>query len=375
MPQHITDTTQLKCDKGTVPAPLSVTSQTFMQIEGKLQATEEDKQSNVNIKPFGVCSITRLSCNPAPVKWQNTSVFEIDGKKELLDNSTCQCAVGGKISPIKSAQTFVEEGGESIYQPIVYDYDKKEDEDNPDEDFNDYQLLRNGVIKFTKDRGKDTDRLFASDKNNKIDKANFIKIEKENTKSILNDLASGSIPDDTRYPYLSGKDGEKMFPLGINRTRTNDSNNSAKLFLFLANNSDVEWGLAGYNINGTMTYALWTGHAEDRTPTSILYQGISKLSFHIHSHPGDTLTPSPINSANKGDYSSVSAVNNIFHKNRSYPYPRNFMYSKKGKHLWEYSFTSDVNKKEIDLHYYPGNPKVVKPMPINDTMNLKNLEK
>ena len=33
MPQHITDTTQLKCDKGTVPAPLSVTSQTFMRIE------------------------------------------------------------------------------------------------------------------------------------------------------------------------------------------------------------------------------------------------------------------------------------------------------------------------------------------------------
>lgn len=131
MSQHLTETTQLKCDKGTVPSPLSVTSQSFMQIEGKLQATEEDKKPNVNIKPFGVCSITRMSCNPVPVKWQNTSVFEIDGKKELLDNSTCQCAVGGKISPIKSAQTFVEEGGESIYQPIVYDYNKKEDkEDN-----------------------------------------------------------------------------------------------------------------------------------------------------------------------------------------------------------------------------------------------------
>ena len=109
MPQHITDTTQLKCDKGTVPAPLSVTSQTFMQIEGKLQATEEDKQPNVNIKPFGVCSITKMSCNPAPIKWENTSVFEIDGKKELLDTSTCQCSVGGKISVVKSAQNFVEE--------------------------------------------------------------------------------------------------------------------------------------------------------------------------------------------------------------------------------------------------------------------------
>ena len=35
--------------------------------------------------------------------------FEIDGKKELLDTSTCQCSVGGKISVVKSAQNFVEE--------------------------------------------------------------------------------------------------------------------------------------------------------------------------------------------------------------------------------------------------------------------------
>ncbi len=115
MPRHITDTTQLKCDKGTATTPLVVTSQSFMKIEGKLQATEEDKQPNVNIKPFGVCSITRSSCSPAPIKWQDTSVFEIDGKKELLDNSTCQCSLGGKISVIKSAQSFVEEGGATIY--------------------------------------------------------------------------------------------------------------------------------------------------------------------------------------------------------------------------------------------------------------------
>jgi hypothetical protein len=29
MPQHITDTTQLKCDKGASPTPLKVTSQTL----------------------------------------------------------------------------------------------------------------------------------------------------------------------------------------------------------------------------------------------------------------------------------------------------------------------------------------------------------
>ncbi|MBP2618985.1 DUF4280 domain-containing protein [Chryseobacterium jejuense] len=109
MSWHITDTTQLKCDKGTLPAPLTVTSQSFMSMDGKLQATEEDKQPNTNIKPFGMCSVLRSSCTPSPIKWDNTSDFEIEGKKELLDSSTCQCSIGGKISIVQSAQNFVEE--------------------------------------------------------------------------------------------------------------------------------------------------------------------------------------------------------------------------------------------------------------------------
>ena len=42
MPKHITETTKLKCQFGAKTTPLSVTSQTFMHIEGKLQATEEE---------------------------------------------------------------------------------------------------------------------------------------------------------------------------------------------------------------------------------------------------------------------------------------------------------------------------------------------
>ena len=53
MPNPITDTTQLQCDKGTKPTALTVTSQTFMKIEDKLQATEEDIKPNENIMPFG----------------------------------------------------------------------------------------------------------------------------------------------------------------------------------------------------------------------------------------------------------------------------------------------------------------------------------
>jgi hypothetical protein len=110
MPNKITDNTQLKCDKGASPTPIKVTSQTFMKIDGKLQATEEDKQPNVNIKPFGSCSLKNgNACVPAPTVWKDTSVFEIDGKKELLDSSSCQCAIGGKITIVKSSQDFVTE--------------------------------------------------------------------------------------------------------------------------------------------------------------------------------------------------------------------------------------------------------------------------
>ena len=259
MSQHLTETTQLKCDKGTAPAPLSVTSQSFMQIEGKLQATEEDKQPHVNIKPFGVCSITRMSCNPAPVKWQNTSVFEIDGKKELLDNSTCQCAVGGKISPIKSAQTFVEEGGESIYQPIVYDYDKKEDEDNPDEEINDYQLYKDGTIKPLKDRSKSEDRLFASNKTGGIEKEKKIIIKKENKndKTIISQLQFDANKKGGEY-LASLKVGEGDTSIG----KTQNVTDVVNLYNFMNKNTDsnIEIGLFKYNEIGGISYLIATQH-------------------------------------------------------------------------------------------------------------------
>ena len=49
MPQKLTETALLLCDKGTKPSQLKVTSQTFSKAEGKLIATEQDKQTEGNI--------------------------------------------------------------------------------------------------------------------------------------------------------------------------------------------------------------------------------------------------------------------------------------------------------------------------------------
>ena len=114
MSYSITDKTPLKCNEGTIETTLTVTSQTFLHIENKLQATEADKQPNINVKSFGLCKLKPssngyLPCVPVPMEWQNTSLFEIEGFKELLDISSCPCSIGGVISIVKNNQVFVED--------------------------------------------------------------------------------------------------------------------------------------------------------------------------------------------------------------------------------------------------------------------------
>ena len=100
----ITNTEELSCNQGTTKSKLTVTSQDFVTIEDKPIATEGDKQANVNIMPFGQCKLKPttggyLPCVPVPTKWEQTAEKDtINDLKILTEKSTCQCAVGGKIS-------------------------------------------------------------------------------------------------------------------------------------------------------------------------------------------------------------------------------------------------------------------------------------
>ena len=103
MPHKITQA-KLTCNQGTKPSDLKVTSQDFATIDSKAIATEKDKKANENIMPFGQCKLKPsssgyLPCLPVPMIWQETAKLdEINGYKILLDTSTCQCSIGGKIS-------------------------------------------------------------------------------------------------------------------------------------------------------------------------------------------------------------------------------------------------------------------------------------
>lgn len=103
MPQKITDTAQLSCNQGMTPSNLCVTSQDFSTADGKIIATEQDKQAMVNIKPFGQCKLKPTSggylpCIPAPIMWQKTAEKDsINNYKILTEESFCMCGTGGKI--------------------------------------------------------------------------------------------------------------------------------------------------------------------------------------------------------------------------------------------------------------------------------------
>ena len=89
----------LTCDKGTLPSQLSVTFNANTAIYGQSLATEADKIPMVNVKPMGVCAITKGPCVPAPLLWnpvQNDVV--VGNNRLLLEDSKLQCGLGGKAS-------------------------------------------------------------------------------------------------------------------------------------------------------------------------------------------------------------------------------------------------------------------------------------
>lgn len=118
MPKPITEGAQMKCDKGTNPSQIKVTSQNHTTIKCKLQATSTDIFAQENIPSFGKCLVTRNQCIPHAIKWKNTTQFSaIDGQEELTIVSTCKCSLGGSISFIaEQTNSFVDNTDENENQ-------------------------------------------------------------------------------------------------------------------------------------------------------------------------------------------------------------------------------------------------------------------
>ena len=107
---------QLLCDKGSMPTPLTVTSNKST-IYGDKMATEADMKPGENIQPFGACSVKNgAPCSFAPVYWDKCiNGVKVNGHKLIIQDAKLLCTQGGKISIFYSkADAMAAAGGASI---------------------------------------------------------------------------------------------------------------------------------------------------------------------------------------------------------------------------------------------------------------------
>jgi hypothetical protein len=109
---------------GTAPAPIKVTSESKVLLEGKPAATIQDCAPTSNVGPFGMCTslanpqvasataaamgvLTPQPCIPVPAgTWIPTKPkVLIDGKPCLAQDCKLACAYAGQISVTLPGQT------------------------------------------------------------------------------------------------------------------------------------------------------------------------------------------------------------------------------------------------------------------------------
>ncbi len=88
----------LMCDKGSSPCTLKVTNHNNTKIYGEFLASEADAKPNINIMPFGMCSVTKKACVPVPMYWDKCNKdVKVNGFKLVFEDAFLLCSQGGKV--------------------------------------------------------------------------------------------------------------------------------------------------------------------------------------------------------------------------------------------------------------------------------------
>ena len=108
---YVVEKAKLKCTFGTSLGKLVVTSQRKLEINGKLQATQKDKQLEPPFFGNCTCKSNYPPCAPALQEWQ------VPGRKAgietdafIMDDSSIQCSQGGVVSVVDANQDLVSTG-------------------------------------------------------------------------------------------------------------------------------------------------------------------------------------------------------------------------------------------------------------------------
>ncbi len=97
--KYIPDNCTLVCDKGQFPTQIRVTHSNNCRLYGELFVTEADIVPNVNIPPFGICSLTRKPCCFNPLYWDKCAAgVKVNGHKLVFEDACLLCKEGGKIT-------------------------------------------------------------------------------------------------------------------------------------------------------------------------------------------------------------------------------------------------------------------------------------
>jgi len=179
-----------------------------------------------------------------------------------------------------------------------------------------YYLNLDGTLRREGEQS-DYDMLFATDSKGAAIPGLSLKI---NNTEILSDL------------YQNGRQQGNV------SSRTS-SHEVADIFVFLANNSSSEWGLAGINNEGKMSFILMTSHDSNsiKTREMMSTKDERNMVFHIHSHPNPG-EGSDRASGDSGDRQFVSILKNGYsgYKNNQ---PYFYIYSVARQELIHYSET------------------------------------
>ena len=180
-----------------------------------------------------------------------------------------------------------------------------------------YDVDKNGYIRRNKSKSElypDYDIIYSSHTGEKM----II-----NDKSLLKQL-SLSRNDVTNYSnhinYVSSQNQE-----------------IGSLFLFLSDNTDVEWGLSGFRFSNYKEYVLTTLHSNRGTFSgSDIRNGkynLKNMIFDIHSHPGGNATKG----ASSVDMRTVRERSEY----QKSPYPIHYVYHQNTKNLYHYTSSNN----------------------------------
>ena len=215
-----------------------------------------------------------------------------------------------------------------------------------------YSVDNEGNVKLEEKTDDDYDMLYTKSDWDAGNKVNGLKV---NDRSILPNLEK------------SRADFNGNYAISINKKEI------FNVFYFMANNTNVEWGIDGYRTEGNNEYILRTSHGEDyvHSSTRLSQYNDLKMIFNMHSHPGSDGTrggSGDFGHTYMGDMANISAryrrfsnagmtnINTWFKVNDEYTvFPNHYVYHPESKNLyhftpWESSIFIRKTNIGSDLH-------------------------